>query len=101
MASPFAALEARLNAAVFARLSNTQAVVNGVTVGGIFDSASTLGDVGLMGMASTQPQLTVPTSALSSDPVGQTAVIGGVSYLVAAHEPDGTGVSVLRLERAA
>jgi hypothetical protein len=44
--------------------------------------------------------LTVPTAGLSADPVGQTAVVGGTSYLVAAHQPDGTGVSTLMLERA-
>jgi hypothetical protein len=44
--------------------------------------------------------LTLLTAGLSADPVGQTAVVNGTSYLVAAHQPDGTGVSTLMLERA-
>jgi hypothetical protein len=44
--------------------------------------------------------LTLPTAGLSANPVGQTAVVGGISYLVAVHQPDGTGVSTLMLERA-
>ena len=43
---------------------------------------------------------TVSPAGLSANPVGQTAVVGGISYLVAVHQPDGTGVSTLMLERA-
>jgi hypothetical protein len=32
--------------------------------------------------------------------VGQAVSVNAVAYTVAAHEPDGTGVSVLMLERA-
>lgn len=100
-AASFAALEARLNAAVFARLSNTDAVVDSIAVVGIFDTPHTLGDVGMIGMTSTQPVLTVRTADLPVEPVGKTVVVGAVSYLVAAHEPDGTGISRLVLESAA
>jgi hypothetical protein len=76
------------------------ATVNGQAVRGIFDNGFASAEVGLVGMSSARPMLTLPTAGLSADPVGQTAVVGGTSYLVAVHQPDGTGVSTLMLERA-
>jgi hypothetical protein len=76
------------------------ATVNGQAVRGIFDNGFASAEVGLVGMSSARPMLTLPTAGLSADPVGQTAVVGGTSYLVAAHQPDGTGVTTLMLERA-
>jgi hypothetical protein len=76
------------------------ATVNGQAVRGIFDNGFASAEVGLVGMSSSRPMLTLPTAGLSANPVGQTAVVGGTSYLVAAHQPDGTGVSTLMLERA-
>lgn len=76
------------------------ATVNGQAVRGIFDNSFASAEVGLVGMSSSRPMLTLPTASLSADPVGQTAVVGGTSYLVAVHQPDGTGVSTLMLERA-
>ena len=76
------------------------ATVNGAAVRGIFDNGFASAEVGLVGMSSARPMLTLPTAGLSADPVGQTAVVNGTSYLVAAHQPDGTGVSTLMLERA-
>lgn len=100
MAAKFAALEARLNTAVFGHLSNTAATLAGVEVAGIFDNGYTLGSVGAYGMASTQPTLTLSTANVPSAPEGQAAVVNGVAYVVASHEPDGTGVSRLLLELA-
>lgn len=74
------------------------ATLGGVAVKGIFDKSYQFGDVGGNGMASTQPAFTLATSAVPANPVGTTLVVGGVSYTVAAHEPDGTGVSQLFLE---
>lgn len=65
----------------------------------IFDNGFALGSVGI-GMAGTQPSLRVLTSAVPADPVGQAVVVNAVNYAVAAHEPDGTGLSMLMLERA-
>jgi len=101
MAATFAALETRLNRAVFSRLSNTDATLNGIAVMGIFDNANAIGSVGPFGMASTQPTLTLPTASVPANPVGLSALVGAVTYLVAAHEPDGTGVSRLLLEASA
>jgi hypothetical protein len=100
MTAPFAALEARTVSAVFARLANANATLGGVQVTGIFDAAFALGSVGPFGMASNAPTLTLATLGVPANPVGLLVVVNGVSYLVAAHEPDGTGVSRLLLEVA-
>lgn len=70
----------------------------GRQVTAIFDNGYSLGTVGVTGMASTQPTLTLPTSDVPPDPVGAVVVINGSSYTIAAHEPDGTGISRLILE---
>lgn len=101
MAISFAALKARTNVAVMARLADVEATLNGVAISAIFDNGYSLGSVGPMGMASTQPSLTLPTASVPANPVGLTVVVGGVSYLVACHEPDGTGISRLLLESGA
>lgn len=77
------------------------AMLDGVAVAGIFDNGYALGQVGPFGMAGTQPTLTLPTAQVSADPVGLSCVLGSASYVVAAHEPDGTGISRLVLETAA
>lgn len=99
VSAPFARLEQRLNAAVVGRLSNAVATLNGVEVAGIFDNAYHAGDIGI-GMASTQPAFTTLAANVVGEAVGQLLVINGTSYYVAAHEPDGTGMSLLLLEVA-
>lgn len=101
MPAPFAALEARTVQAVMRRLANVDATLNGVVVRGIFDNGYTRGDVGTINMAGTQPMLTLATADVPANPVGKPCVVGATSYVVGAHEPDGTGMSVLMLERAA
>lgn len=81
------------------------ATVGGVVgVGVQFSGAYALGNVGNLGMASSQPAITLPDSAVPADPVGSAVVItqgnGLGSYLVAEHQPDGSGISVLLLEAA-
>lgn len=73
--------------------------LSGVAVSAIFDNAYALGNVGSMGAAGTQPILTLATTNVPANPVGTLAVVNGTTYSVAAHEPDGTGVSILYLER--
>ena len=85
-----------MNTAEFA----TSVTLNGVVVPAIFDAAYALGSVGAYGMASNQPALTLASVDVPASPVGKTAVANGVSYTVASHEPDGTGVSRLLLEVA-
>lgn len=95
----FAALETSVNNAVMAHLSNATATLNGVEVVGMFDNSYHAGDIGI-GMASTQPAFTTLTAHVTGEAVGQLLVIHGTSYYVAAHEPDGTGMSLLLLEVA-
>jgi hypothetical protein len=84
----------------FADFAAPACTVGGVSVKAIFDADPTVGRVGMMGMAGTQPALMLATASVAADPVGLAAVVNGVSYVVAAHEPDGTGMSLLLLERA-
>lgn len=101
----FAQLEQRVNRAVLKHCANVSAEVAGLPVVGIFDDAYTTASVGI-GMASTAPTLLIGPADLPADLVGSAVVIftadGSVrgDYLVAAHEPDGTGMSRLLLEVA-
>lgn len=101
MPSPFAALETRVNSAVFNRLSNVECVLSGITVSGIFDQAYDVAGAGLSGLSSSTPAFTLPTSAVPASPVGMALAVRGVNYAVAEHQPDGSGLSVLILERTA
>lgn len=74
--------------------------VAGQAVQAIFDNGYALGSVGVTGIAGAQPALTLPSSVLGVEPVGQAVTINALAYTVAAHEPDGTGMSRLLLERA-
>lgn len=96
----FAAMKDRANSAVFKCLSNANASLAGAAVRGIFDAGHALGQVGI-GMAGTQSMFTLATASIVGEAVGQSLVIGSTTYTVAAHEPDGTGVSVLLLEKTA
>lgn len=83
----------------------TAGLASAVTLDGqakaaIFDNEYQLGTVANTGMATTMPMLTLPTSSVPASPVGKAAVVGGVTYTVVEHQPDGTGVSRLMLERA-
>ena len=95
----FATLVQRLNDATMSTFAQAL-TVNGQAVQGVFDNGFALGSVGV-GMAGTQPTITLRTADLSADRVGQTALVNAVNYTVAAHEPDANGMSVLMLERAA
>lgn len=103
-------LTAFFSAAEFA----VQTTLAGVVVRGIFDNAYQLADVGGAGMDSTQPTLTLPTAQIPPvvrdwflhyaepfDLADLQMQIAGATYKAVAHEPDGTGVSLLLLERVA
>lgn len=76
------------------------ATVNGVAVVGIFDSAYATASVGSIGMSSMQPALTLATASVPAEPEGMPVVVMAQAYVVATHEPDGTGMSRLFLEVA-
>lgn len=86
------------NTAAFMSDFGQPATVGGATVSAIFDNGYALGGAGALGMASSQPMLTLATAHVPADPVGTSVVVGGVTYTVGAHEPDGTGISRLMLE---
>lgn len=74
--------------------------VNGVSVPAMFDNGYGAGDVGTLGMASSQPFVILATASVPASPVGMAAVCNGTAYTIAAYEPDGTGISRLVLEAA-
>lgn len=76
------------------------ATIAGVPVRGIFDRPHQLASVGAYGVASTQPTYTLRSADVPAGVVGLSLVHAATSYTVAAHEPDGTGISTLVLEVA-
>lgn len=101
MTTAFATAIERLNSAVVSRLSGNAVSLDGVNVDAVFDNGFALGNVGPYGVATTGPRLTLQTASVPADVEGKACVVDSVAYTVAAHEPDGTGISVLRLELAA
>lgn len=72
------------------------AVFGAQTVQGIFDTPSATA----LDVYGTQPVFTAPTASLAGVAAGTSATVRGVVYTVVGVEPDGTGVTLLRLERA-
>lgn len=99
MVAPFAALESRVNNAVFARLANADvSIAGGPLFGGIFDDGYAAGSVGIVGMATSAPSVLAPSALVPAAPVGQAITVRGVAYVIASAEPDGTGATRLVLE---
>ena len=100
------------HAAFFADFGVTVTLL-GRQVSAIFDSAYEVAGVGSLGMASTRPVLTLASSSVPPqilnwllytepfDPVDVQVTVGGVVYTITAVEPDGTGITLLILERTA
>ncbi len=99
MPAPFAALEARVNSVVFARLPNVVASIDGgEPFGAIFEDAYAVGNVGALGMASSQPVMVVPSARVPAGAEGRPVIVDGVSYRIGTAEPDGGGTVRLMLE---
>jgi hypothetical protein len=77
-----------------------QVQVDGVARAAIFDAEHQLGGLAVAGIAAAQPMLLLPTAHVPASPVGKAAVVNAVTYTIVEHQPDGTGVSRLMLERA-
>ena len=78
----------------------TAATYGGGTINGIFDNETVPMDAG--GTAQVhqqQPRFTCRTIDVSSVSSGQTIAISGVTYNIVAWIHDGTGVTVLQLEK--
>ena len=89
-------LSAFFSAAQFA----TPATLGAAAVLGIFDRPYVEASLGLSSMASARATYTLPT-AQAGAAIDQTLVVDGVgSFTVVESRPDGTGVTVLELERA-
>lgn len=78
----------------------SEAQLAGVAVLGIFDNPHVPVELG-MGVASTNPTFLLATVEVPLDPIDRELVHQGMAYRIAAHEPDGTGASILILERMA
>lgn len=106
LVAPFAAIEQLVNAETLGALSNALVRIGaGEEQLAIFDQEYLVADVGGSGMAASGPAITVPTSSI---PAVYSRVPVEVSYLgvvtrwrITEHHPDGTGMSVVLLERSA
>jgi hypothetical protein len=97
----FAQAIADMNASMVPMLANVQVTIGGVAVTGIFDNAATYAVQGQIGYEQTAPTLTLLTANVPSPAVGAQVTVGAQNFTVYAHEPDGTGLSRLLLERRA
>lgn len=78
----------------------TAVTYNGGTINGIFDNETVPVDAGgFVAVHEEQPRLTCRTADVASITYDQTMVIGAVTYKVKAWVHDGTGVTVVQLER--
>lgn len=104
---PFAQAIADMVAAVAPMLGNASATLDGEPVTGIYTNGHALASVGPFGMASSQPDYTLPSASVPANVIGKLLIIGEdtdttgeTRYTVVASEPDGTGLTRLVLERA-
>lgn len=109
----FSDLESRITGAVFVRLANAVATFDGGReVAGIFDQPYAQSDIGTMGFESSRPIFKLPSDSVppawwsrfageAFDVVDAQITVRDVLYQVVRHEPDGTGMSTLVIERVA
>lgn len=74
----------------------SNATLGGVPVQGLFDNQYNAFDMG-GDVAGSSPVFTLPTASVPGVVVGLALVVNSTTYQVVNHEPDGTGLSVLRL----
>ena len=70
------------------------ATVKGTAVLGIFDDAY----ADPLGVAGSTPVLLLPTASVGSASFGDSVTVGATSYTIAGMEPDGVGLTRLRLQ---
>ena len=76
-----------------------EVLIAGVPTLAIFDAAFERASLGELGMATTEPVLRLPTALVPQPATRTPVVVAGVPYRVAEHQPDGTGISLLYLEK--
>jgi hypothetical protein len=94
----FAALKSRVNASVLRHLADAEVLIGGVTVQGIFRNPSVVASLG-DGAADTRPTVSVASGVVPDDPADQVIEIDGVPYSILYDAPDGSGMTLLTLER--
>lgn len=100
-ATPFATLIDSTNRAVIKGLANATVIINGAESPCVFDEAfsrGSVGDLGMGGMASTQPAITIPSDLVPEDYDGFGLLVNERAYTIASVEPDGVGVSRVLLQ---
>jgi len=96
MSNPFAAIETAVNTACIGVCANAVVVIGASTIYATFDDHyATTFDVSASG-----PALIALSSTVATVAYGTALSVDGVAYTVTAIEPDGTGVTVLRLQEA-
>lgn len=80
----------------FADFAATSCTVGGVATSAIFSNQS----ADALGVAGTQPFLTVKSADVSTTARGTAVVVNGTNYTVALIEHDGTGMARVILEKA-
>lgn len=79
----------------------TAVTYDGGTINGIFDNETIPVDTGgYVAVHEEQPRLTCRTTDISSIAYNQTMVVSAVTYYVRAWIHDGTGVTVVQLEKS-
>ena len=74
----------------------SDATLAGQPVQGLFDNLYSQFDMGGP-VAGSSPTFTLPSASVPGVVVGANLVVNSVTYKVTDHQPDGTGLSVLRL----
>ncbi|MCE2917688.1 MAG: hypothetical protein LW768_19375 [Rubrivivax sp.] len=96
MVAPFAARQARLNAAVLRHLSDVEGQLDGVTVQGIFAEPYL---EALGGIAATGPTLVLDTALCTELTPASQFVCPRGTFRVRTPQADGAGLTTLPLER--
>jgi hypothetical protein len=102
--TPFAKLIDSTNSAVIAGLANATIIINGAESPCVFDEAfsrGSLGDMGMGGMANTQPAITVLSTLVPDDYDRAEVWVNEQAYSIVDVQPDGVGVSRVLLQAAA
>ena len=73
-------------------------LLDGVAVRGVFDNAYETFDV-LSGASASGPVYLLPTASVPAVAVGLPLVIGAETWRIVEVQPDGTGMTVLRLRK--
>ena len=96
MTAPFAAIETATATSAVAALADATAVIGGTSYSVVFDS----GYDESFGVAGRSLSILGTAADLAAATQGGSLTVNGTSYTVTAIEPDGTGMTRLRLQEA-